>query len=741
MFHLGNGSASGCACPPDGISRPTPRAIAHSRVTIPDGGYVLVAPTRRGISGPAIPAIFFAPVPVYALGSSNYVYDDRAVDYDELRSINLALMSGENGPPEPGEGGGGSGGPPATNSVSITNLWLQVSAATNGRRDITVIITNVPAGEFYDLFRTLDLVGDHVTNSVWRWVARGTNGQSFTFAGVRCRQAFYVIGYSVDTDGDTLTDAFELLTSKTSPMTNHTYSGEWDDREWWLRSNVLVNDPEQDCGNEQNSQFETTIAVVGSNVVVAWVDSNQGVYGLGSDSRLTNYTPRLVGYAVSRDGGVTFDDRGVPPVNSNGFGDAGDPVLAADRANGAVFLVGTSPRQPGQQKGLPFWKSGDGGVNFTNPIVVRDDILQSDKPWIAVDDWPGAGQHDVYLTCLGKTGSISNPTNSIFLIMSQDGLGGSWTNPPVAIRSTDATNVTHVHSPIIQVAPNHTAYFVWFERTGPISAPTNWLKLRTVENRGANFGEVQTVCRLVSTNWLNGDLGLKRSNTAAENDSFRVLPFPVPAINPATNRNGHLYVAYADKGTNLNDKADIFFTSSINAGTNWTAPVRMNTDLTTNDQWMPVLAVKPDGTQLFMAWYDRRGDTNNSLIEFYGRWANIHPNGSVTFGAEFVISTTNFAPVFAGTDPNNQADGHYDPVYPPNQVNLHWWYPEWPAHDSEYINNTADSYIHHVGEYNGAWATDAAVWGVWTDYRLPLSATIYPRRQSDVRLTRLSWPQ
>ncbi len=34
---------------------------------------------------------------------------------------------------------------------------------------------------------------------------------------------------------------------------------------------------------------------------------------------------------------------------------------------------------------------------------------------------------------------------------------------------------------------------------------------------------------------------------------------------------------------------------------------------------MPVLAVKPDGTQLFMAWYDRRNDANNSLIEVYGR--------------------------------------------------------------------------------------------------------------------------
>ena len=35
---------------------------------------------------------------------------------------------------------------------------------------------------------------------------------------------------------------------------------------------------------------------------------------------------------------------------------------------------------------------------------------------------------------------------------------------------------------------------------------------------------------------------------------------------------------------------------------------------------MQVLAVKPDGTQLFVAWYDRRNNPNNSLIDFCGRW-------------------------------------------------------------------------------------------------------------------------
>ena len=100
----------------------------------------------------------------------------------------------------------------------------------------------------------------------------------------------------------------------------------------------------------------------------------------------------------------------------------------------------------------------------------------------------------------------------------------------------------------------------------------------------------------------------------------------------------------------------------------------------TNDQWMPVLAVKPDGTQLFMAWYDRRNDTNNSLIDMYGRFGSIATNGDVSFPTnDFRITTTNFPPVFAGTDTNNLPNGYYDPVYPPGGVNLNWWYPEWPT--------------------------------------------------------------
>ena len=107
----------------------------------------------------------------------------------------------------------------------------------------------------------------------------------------------------------------------------------------------------------------------------------------------------------------------------------------------------------------------------------------------------------------------------------------------------------------------------------------------------------------MTRNDTSSNLELLRSNTATNTDTFRAFAFPVPAVNPA--KTNHLYVAYADKGTNTNDKADIFFVSSTDGGTNWTSPVRVNT-VWTNDQLMPVLAVKPDGTKLFMGTRNQR---------------------------------------------------------------------------------------------------------------------------------------
>jgi len=155
---------------------------------------------------------------------------------------------------------------------------------------------------------------------------------------------------------------------------------------------------------------------------------------------------------------------------------------------------------------------------------------------------------------------------------------------------------------------------------------------------------------------------------------------------------------------------------------------------------MPVMTVKPDGSKLFLAWYDRRNDPNNSLMDLYGRWATLDGSGAVILGTEFKITTQSSVPTFAGTRgapyTNN---GYYDPTYPPGDVDLSWWYNDWPLDPFGDPTKTFASYRGHAGEYNGASSDNAHIFCAWTDHRNVALDTMIERTQADVRFLRLQW--
>jgi hypothetical protein len=448
----------------------------------------------------------------------------------------------------------------------------------------------------------------------------------------------------------------------------------------------------------------------------------------------------MVAYSVSLDGGQTFADMGVPPLLPGATnGDAGDPVLALDRVARSVYYVATSEptHSGGRLNGVPLWKSADKGATFVRCPTVNTNILWTDYPWIAVDDWPGTGQHDVYIVIR----SLYSP-NQQYLMVSTDGSGAIWSNAePVGDSSADM--------PHMVVGTDHTAYLAWIEEK-----TSNSLQLCAVTNRGAAVGPSNTICQLTA-NWLAGEtwIRLLRSNTTSDPDNewFKAFSYPALAVNPDTNSTGrakHLYVAYADQGINANDQCDIFFIQSTNGGASWTNLVRVNKNPTTNDQWMPTITVKPDGNQLFIGWLDRRNDTNNSLIDVYGRWATISTNGTVNFFTnDFCITTQSFPPAFAGT--LNTSVGSYDPVWPPGNVSLGWWYDWWIFHsDSGEWDLTAKAYANHYSEHGGSYSDPNYVYFVWADGRLLWtyhgtnpSVQGVSRYQSDIRLARLPWPQ
>jgi len=298
---------------------------------------------------PPLPFNLFPDLPLYWLGDDLFLVDDSQVDYQAAAQLSVTLD-------EPASGDGPLGAAGVCGDLTFPVVTLGDEFV------ITMSLTNLDLGMSADVFAKDWLDGETVP---WRWVSRGTNGQVITLTNGTWSQGYYMVGCTNDTDADGLTDAYELLVSKTSATNAHSVNALFTDSEM---NNVLVNDLRQDYGTDRDTQDETTLIVWSNNVMVAWVDSNLGVSGYGfldpfCGSWLPPMVPQFIGWAVSRDGGATFSDRGALPLLSNvvafvqtnlsgsgyfaatNLGNAGDPVLARDNASGTIYLTG-NPQRP-----------------------------------------------------------------------------------------------------------------------------------------------------------------------------------------------------------------------------------------------------------------------------------------------------------------------------------------------------------------------------------------------------------
>jgi hypothetical protein len=388
--------------------------------------------------------------------------------------------------------------------------------------------------------------------------------------------------------------------------------------------NVLVNNPAED--GTDFTQSETTIITVPTSpvtVLVGYNDSEE--YNAGATNHFT-------GWSSSTDGGTSFTDQGALPASSKG--DVGDPVLARDTKSGNIYLSTI----PFSGNGVQVFKSTNGGASFNTPVVAASTVGAPDKPWITVDNASGKGQGNLYVTF---TSFASTPR---IVFTKSTNAGKSFTNvTTIASGTVQGSNVV--------VGTDHHIHIFWLQGGNGTAASIQEV---TSTNVGKSFGAATTVVSLNATG-INGDLGLTATNGGF---GFRSNTFPQAAVNPVS---GNIYVVYDDVGVAAGDKADVFFTESTNGGSTWTTPVKLNDDTTTTDQWLPAVAVTPDGSHVGVFWYDRRNDpTNDALIDRYGVIGTVS-GSTVAFGANFRVTTTNFPAVF-GSDPyvNSIYMGDYD---------------------------------------------------------------------------------
>ena len=164
-----------------------------------------------------------------------------------------------------------------------------------------------------------------------------------------------------------------------------------------------------------------------------------------------------------------------------------------------------------------------------------------------------------------------------------------------------AGGANNVQGAFVAVGPDHSVNAFYFDEN---SSPER-IMMRRSTDQGATFGAPVTVASgLVGggSGFFNGDLGLTgiRQGTVTFS-GFRSNSFPHAAVNPIS---GNIYVTYDNNPAGA-DKADVFLVQSTNGGASRSAPVRVNDDVTTTDQWQPTLAVTLDGSNLGIFYYSR----------------------------------------------------------------------------------------------------------------------------------------
>ena len=419
--------------------------------------------------------------------------------------------------------------------------------------------------------------------------------------------------------------------------------------------NIMVNDPAK--GRVPDiTQAEPGIAVFGARIAVGWNDES---IAFGETLRGIK---RGVGYAYSIDGGATFRDMGT--VGGANWG--ADPSLSVDRVGN--FFFGRMDLVPGSATSdrIAVFKSIDGGTTYSQSATASDASQTNDKPTVVVDNTGSRFDGNVYVSWTLASGGLS-------IRFSRSTDGGQSFSPPLPF-----SGGANDQASIPAVGPDGEVYVIWFDQL------SGELFVRKSTDGGVSFAAPI----LVATASHIGEIESETAQYCGRvlKGSLRARSLPSISVDRSGGPNrGTAYVAFSSHGAGV-DGSDVYITSSRDGGTTWSTPSRLNDDATTNDQWLPSVAVAPNGT-VAVSWYDRRQDDQNLLIDLF---MTVSTNGGVSFGANRKISQVSF---------------------PPAGISRNLGFPPYTCYFSSYNSMTADLSNFYL---------------VWTDNRGVRSSTIDP---------------
>ena len=489
-------------------------------------------------------------------------------------------------------------------------------------------------------------------------------------------------------------------------------------------TNVLLNSPALDTTG-RTTQNETTLAVHGTTVCAGYNNTS----GLPAS---------ISGFSRSPDRGTTWNTQGFAgPLHF------GDPALAVHKASGTFYygdLVFLGDRSPsgnlrsviGVVGSTDDCRSFSGFANATPNVgaaafcaapstsecracttnadcASRPDLNDGvctardaeDKPWIAVDNSGGLRDGTVYACWTRFVDEFVRfaTRGEIRFSRSIDG-GVTFIDEQAISPSTDEFPIG-CH---IDVGSSGDVNVAWSDRSVANQFPIrfrrslngglSWeptVQVNTVPirppgtDRPVQCGTV-TVCNMpfpVMLPTLNGDI--------------RMAPQAWLAVDATGGPfNGSLYAAWAADPPGMDDNSDVFFSRSTDGGHTWSPEIQLGGD-SRSDQFEPFIAIGGSGT-VSVAWYDRRNDLTNNLIDVYTAFAR---DGGITFDPIVRVTDVSFpVPPLTGQP---TATGNFDP-------------------------STSACYM---GEYIAVAADTTSFYYAWGDNRNQVVSSAYPSGRPD----------
>lgn len=304
------------------------------------------------------------------------------------------------------------------------------------------------------------------------------------------------------------------------------------------------------------------------NMVVGWRQFN---------TVTSNF--RQAGWAYTFDGGQHWTFPGVlEPIFRS------DPVLDAD-AHGTFFYQSL--------KGdftADVFRSTDGGVTWDKPVAEWG----GDKNWMVVDRSGGIGDGNVY----GIWQRFASCCDTNVLTRSTDGGAGFASPVAVAFSPTFGT---------LAVGPDGELYATGIDGTSSQDF-THFVVSKSTDARNPGISPTFTGRRVV----LGGNMRLSTGPNPGG-----LLGQPNVAVNRSPGgARGQVYVV-SSVGPVGGDPLEVRAIRSSDGGATWSAPVRVNDDLSSSNwQWMAAHSVAPNG-RLDVIWNDTRNSGSASISQLF----------------------------------------------------------------------------------------------------------------------------